>query len=91
MGAKVRTIEVDAATADALEARAAARGISIDTLLVGLVELDEAEPTISAEEIAELDRIWAAIEAGEPTLPHAEVKHWLATGTTSSGKPWPER
>jgi hypothetical protein len=91
MSSKVRALEVDATTADAIEARAAARGISVDELLLGLVEFEDTAPIASAEEIAELDRIWAAIEAGQPTIPHAEVDRWLATWGTPKFKPWPER
>jgi predicted transcriptional regulator len=39
-------------------------------------------------EIAELDRQWAAIESGEPTVPHDQVVRWLETWGTSAFKPW---
>ena len=57
-----RTIEVDDATAVALETRAA--------------------------EAAELDRQWAAIKAGEPTVPHEDVVRWLDTWGTPRFRPW---
>ncbi|HEY6258442.1 MAG TPA: hypothetical protein VIY51_21885 [Xanthobacteraceae bacterium] len=32
------------------------------------------------EEIAELDRRWALVEAGEATMPHDEVVRWADLG-----------
>jgi predicted transcriptional regulator len=43
-----------------------------------------------AEDIAELDRRWAKIAAGEPTIPHEDVVRWLNTWGTPEYKPWPE-
>ena len=57
-----RTIEVDDATAVALETRAA--------------------------EVAEFDRQWAAIKAGEPTVSHENVVRWLDTWGTPRFRPW---
>jgi len=58
--------------------------------MIGVMKtVDGEHPT--AEELAELDRQWAAIEAGEPTVPHEEVAHWLATWGTPAFKPWHER
>jgi predicted transcriptional regulator len=34
---------------------------------------------IDPNELAELDRRWAAIEAGQATVPHDEVVRWLQT------------
>ena len=79
------TIEVDKATADTLKARAAERGVSVAELLaemvreVGAVEVDPAE-------IAELDRRWAKIKAGEATVPHEDVVRWLNTWGTPGAK-----
>ena len=44
----------------------------------------------TAEEIAELDRRWAKIAAGEPTIPHKDVVRWLNTWGTPAFKPWRE-
>ena len=91
MNVKVRTIEVDAAIADALEARANERGLTVRDLIAELVAFVDAQPPADDAEIAELDRRWAAIEAGEPTVPHAEVARWLETWGTPAFKPWHER
>jgi hypothetical protein len=91
MNKEVRTIEVDAVTADALQARAAARGISVGELLAELIAFVEVQEPPDARELAELDRQWAAIEAGQPTVPHEQVARWLETWGTPAFKPWHER
>jgi len=90
MSSKTQTIEVDEATADALKTRAAERGVSVARLLSDIAA--ESGPiTVDSEEIAELDRRWAAIEAGEPTVPHDEVVRWLETWGTPAFRPWHKR
>jgi len=91
MNAEVRTIEVDAATAEALHAHAAARGISVGELVAELVAFVDAQVPPDDREIAELDRQWEAIEAGQPTVPHEQVARWLETWGTPAFKPWRER
>ena len=91
MNLKVRTIEVDAATADTLEARAGERGMSVGELVAELVAFVDSHAPVDDDEIAELDRRWAAIEAGQPTVPHTEVVRWLETWGTPAFKPWHER
>lgn len=83
--ARTRTIELDTEIADALEERANARGVPISEVVSQLVALD---PT--TDDIAKLDAQWAAIEAGEPTIPHDEVARWLKTWGTPAFKPWAE-
>jgi predicted transcriptional regulator len=39
------------------------------------------------EQIAELDRRWARVVAGEPTVDHDEVVRWLETWGTSAFRP----
>jgi predicted transcriptional regulator len=39
-------------------------------------------------DIAELDRQWAEIEAGAPTVPHEKVARWLETWGTKDFRPW---
>jgi predicted transcriptional regulator len=85
MQAKTETIEVDFETAAALKTRAAERGISVAEVVADLL------PPSDDELIAELDRRWAAIEAGEPTAPHEEVRAWLRTWGTPEFKPWSQR
>lgn len=85
MAAKTETIEVDSETAAMLKARAAERGMSVAELVAELI------PSSDEELVAELDRRWAAIEAGEATVPHEEVRAWLRTWGTPEFKPWSER
>jgi predicted transcriptional regulator len=47
--------------------------------------------TINPDELAELDQRWAAIEAGEATVPHDEVVRWLETWGTPAFRPWRDR
>lgn len=53
------------------------------------------DPSTSAaddlDQVAELDRRWAAIEAGEATIPHEEVVRWLETWGTPAFRPWRDR
>lgn len=86
MTAKTETIEVDVETAALLKARAEARGVSIATVVADLVPSEDDETSV-----AELDRRWAAVEAGEPTIPHEEVRAWLQTWGTPDFKPWSKR
>jgi predicted transcriptional regulator len=55
----------------------------------------ESKPFVSAvidlDEVAELERRWAAIEAGEATVPHEEVVRWLETWGTPTFTPWRKR
>ena len=91
MNIKMRKIEVDTATADALEARAAAAGLSVRELLAHMVTLDDAAVKLSPEEAADLDRQWAAIKAGEPTVAHEDVVRWLDTWGTPGFRSWKGR
>jgi predicted transcriptional regulator len=43
---------------------------------------------VSAAELAELDRQWAAIKSGEPTVAHDDVVRWLDTWGTPGFKAW---
>lgn len=86
-----RTIEVDAATAAALETRAAETGVSVAEFLADLIARHREPVHSSSAELAELDRQWAAIKAGEPTVPHERVVRWLDTWGTAGFRPWPSR
>jgi predicted transcriptional regulator len=48
----------------------------------------EVPAAVDPDELAELERRWAAIEAGEPTVPHDEVVRWLETWGTPAFRPW---
>jgi hypothetical protein len=82
---------VDVATADVLQARAAARGISVAELVAELVAFVDAQMEPADSALAELDQQWAAIEGGQPTVPHQRVARWLETWGTSELKPWHQR
>jgi predicted transcriptional regulator len=84
-------IEVDETTASALESCAAERGLSVSELVAGMTALQSAPVSLSSEELDELDRQWAAIKAGEPTVPHEEVARWLRTWGTPAFRPWHNR
>ena len=89
---ETRKIEIDAETADTLEARAAKRGVSVGEVVAELVALDDASVPATAEDIAELDRQWAGIKSGAiSTVPHEKVARWLETWGTPEFKPWPDQ
>jgi len=88
MNVKVRQIEIDAETAAALEARAAEVGLSVRELLAEMVGLEKEPAKLSQAELSDLDRQWAAIKAGEPTMAHDDVVRWLDTWGTSGFRPW---
>jgi len=90
MSRNTDTIEVDKTTADTLKARAAERGMSVAELLAEIAK-DSGAVTADPAEIAELDRRWAKIKAGEPTVAHEEVVRWLETWGTPTFKPWRDR
>jgi predicted transcriptional regulator len=91
MNVKLRKIEVDDATATALEARAAAAGVSVSELIAQLVSSAGEPAKVPSEELDDLDRQWAAIKAGEPTVAHADVVRWLDTWGTPGFRPWQDR
>jgi predicted transcriptional regulator len=87
MPAKTRMIEIDEATAAALQVRAAERGLSVSQLVTELARSETASLLQDAEETAELDRRWAAAETGS-TVPHSDVVRWLETWGTPDFRPW---
>jgi predicted transcriptional regulator len=90
MNQPMRRIEIDEATARALERRAAEIGISVAAVVSELVLLDQQPTHVSAAELAELDPRWASVKAGEATVPHEKVAEWLKTWGEPDSKPWPE-
>ena len=95
MNIKLRKIEVDAQTAELLEARAASRGVSVSELLADLARSEVALPPDlasmrarsegpwSAEALAEDARRLAEFERTREGVPWHEVRAWLQ----SWGKP----
>lgn len=91
MTIKTQTIEVDDATAATLRAQAAAQGLSVADLIAGLTALARTPVALSSAETDDLDRRWAAVQAGEATVPHDDVVRWLGEWGTADFKPWRER
>ena len=95
MNIKVRKIEVDAQVADLLEARAAARGMTVSDLLADLACVDEALPRElatqrshgegpwSTQALAENSQRLAEYKRAREGVPWNEVKAWM----DSWGKP----
>jgi hypothetical protein len=81
---KMHTIEVDEATAEALRTRAAELGVSISDLVAELAALDKEPVAPESGDIAELDRRWKTIEAGQATVSNAAVVRWLRTWGTAA-------
>ena len=88
MTSKTRTIELDENTATALKERADARGLTVPELVTEYLDEDRGSSDVDADQIAELDRRWAAVEAGQPTVPNDEIVRWLETWGTPAYKPW---
>jgi hypothetical protein len=87
MATSTRKIDVDEATAVALEQRAAENGVSVPELVAGLVKMTEPLEEYSAEDLAELDRR-AEAALVEPNIDHEDVVRWLKTWGTPAYKPW---
>ena len=88
MTSKTRTIELDDITATALKERADARGLTVPELVTEYLDEDQGSSDVDADQIAELDRRWAAVEARQPTAPNDQVVRWLETWGTPAYKPW---
>jgi len=100
MGIKSRTIEVDAETAEALEAEAAARGIGVPELLQEFAKGGEGRPPDleamraagrgpwSPEILAEDARRLAEFERNGEGIPWHEVNAWIRSwGTPGETRP----
>jgi predicted transcriptional regulator len=84
-------IEIDEQTADVLHARAAELGVTVSELVAELATLDSEPMAVDSDEIAELDRRWKKIEAGQPTVPHERVVRWLRTWGTPPFRRWQDQ
>ena len=90
MASNRHLIEVDETTANRLRARADAQGVSVAEVVANLTTLADTPVEISPEDLAALDRQWAAIQSGEEaTVPHDQVARWLETWGTPDYKPFP--
>jgi predicted transcriptional regulator len=102
MNVKLRKIEVDAETADLLEARAAARHMTVSELIADLASNQEALPADlaemrskregpwSPEVLAEDARRLAEFERTREGVPWDEVKSWLRSWGTPDELPTPK-
>src|SRR5262245_11106360 len=100
MTTKSRKIEVDARTADVLEARAAARGQTVSEFVADLVS-DEPSPDLEAmratgrgpwspEILAEDARRFADFQRNPEGVPWEEVKTWMKSWGTPNELPPPK-
>jgi Ribbon-helix-helix protein, copG family len=99
MATKTHTIEVDKATAEALEARAAARGMSVSELLADLAGAGDALPADlqvlrdagdgpwAPNVLAEDARRLADFHRTRMAVPWEDVKAWLETWGTPNEVP----
>jgi hypothetical protein len=102
MNIKSRKIEVDAGTAEVLEARAAARGLSVAELLADLASNEEVLPAAmaamrakgegpwSADVLAEDARRLADFERTREGVPWADVRVWMQSWGTPNELPPPK-
>lgn len=102
MNVKLRTIEIDAETADVLEARAAARGMTLSELLADLAGAAQIlSPALQAmnaagegpwapDVLAEDARRLADFEHTRSGVPWAEVRAWMQSWGTSDELPAPK-
>jgi hypothetical protein len=102
MNVKVRKIEVDVETADLLEARATARGMSIAELLADIACNEKVLPADlaamrtrgegpwSPEALEEDARRLAEFEHTRMGVPWGEVKAWMRSWGTSNELPPPK-
>ncbi len=91
MTSKTDSIELDSATVAALKERAEERGLTVPNLVAAYLDEDRAPVGVDADQIAELDRRWAAVQAGQETVKHGAVVRWLETWATPAFKPWRDR
>jgi hypothetical protein len=85
---RTQIIELDEAIATALKERANQRGMTVPDLLAEFVREDREPIDVDADQIVELDRRWAAVEAEQQTVPNDKVVRWLETWGTPAYKPW---
>ena len=102
MNVKIRKIEVDAETADLLEARAAARGMSVAALLADIACNESILPPAfaqmrangqgpwSTEALAEDARRLAEFERTRMGVPWDEVKAWMQSWGAPNELPTPK-
>lgn len=80
-------IDLPAPLADRLKAAAAETGESVEALVGRAVEAWLGDDAEDAAALAELERRWAAVEAGGAVSNEAVVR-WLDTWGTPAFRPW---
>ena len=102
MNVKLRSIEIDAETADLLEARAKARGMSVAEFLADIVCNEEALPADlaqmrvngegpwSPEALEEDARRLAEFERTRMGVPWHDIKAWMESWGTPNQLPVPK-
>lgn len=102
MNPRLRTIQVDERTAELLEARAAARGLSVAELVADLAwTVENLSPELQAlyengegpwspEVLAEDARRLAEFEQTRQGIPWEEVKAWMQSWGTPDERPPPK-
>ncbi len=102
MNVKVRTIEVDMQTAELLEARAIARGMTVSELLADIACNEEVLPADLAEMRAKGEGPWSAealeedarrlaeFERTRVGVPWDDVKAWMESWGTPNELPSPK-
>lgn len=88
MTTKTHTIEVDEATAAALEARAGELGLTVSELVAELAAGDREPETTFADQLTELERRWVKVEQSGAAVPNEKVVQWLETWGTQAFRPW---
>ena len=83
MAHTARMIEVDEATATAIENRAVQRGMNVSDFLAELIGADAQDSAA----VAELDRRWARAKSGK-TVANEDVVAWLDNWGTPEFQPW---
>jgi|SRR5579871_4709147 len=100
MNVKLRTIELDADTATALEERAAARGVSVSEFLSEMMQAESTSPLDglrdsgrgpwAPEILAEDARELADFQRTSEGIPWSEVLAWMQSWGTPSELPPPK-
>jgi hypothetical protein len=63
----------------------------VPDLLTQYVSEDSSPVDVDPDQLAELDRRWSAIQAGQPSVSHDQVVRWLETWGSVAFKPWQEQ
>lgn len=87
---KTQLIEVDEETADRLRSRAASKGISVSELVAELA-VESGSLAFDPDDIAELDRRWAAVQTTGNTVPNDEIVRWIQTWGTPRFGSWRDK